>query len=164
MLVAMAEKDCNWPFTIILHAHTTNYQVRNEKAARPPESDDLPENLPENDVTREPRMMMNDRNVLVDDDFEEKCTFTRKGICNLHGIIGQKITIPSKKWTKLRGGTFGYRTTRTTRYRCSARISNQKLHPNPRKVLTRNSQYSSDYNNLSGHAIGAISKGLPENL
>ena len=35
MLVAMAEKDCNWPFTIILHAHTTNYQVRSFPAPLP---------------------------------------------------------------------------------------------------------------------------------
>ena len=35
MLVAMAEKDCNWPFTIILHAHTTNYQVRSLPAPLP---------------------------------------------------------------------------------------------------------------------------------
>ena len=35
MLVAMAEKDCNWPFTIILHAHTTNYQVRSFPAPSP---------------------------------------------------------------------------------------------------------------------------------
>ena len=35
MLVAMAEKDCKWPFTIILHAHTTNYQVRSFPAPLP---------------------------------------------------------------------------------------------------------------------------------
>ena len=35
MLVAMAEKDCKWPFTIILHAHTTNYQVRSLPAPLP---------------------------------------------------------------------------------------------------------------------------------
>ena len=35
MLVAMAEKDCNWPFTIILHAHTTNYQERSLPAPLP---------------------------------------------------------------------------------------------------------------------------------
>ena len=134
--------------------------LENEKATRPPESDDLPDNLPENDVTREQGMMMNIEN----DDLDEKCTFTRKGICNQHGTIGQKITIPSKKWTRLRGGLFGYKTTRTTRYRCSTRISNQKVHSNLRKDLTRNSQQISDYNNLSGHAMGATHKGLPENL
>ena len=35
MLVAMAEKDCKWPFTIILHAHTTKYQVRSLPAPLP---------------------------------------------------------------------------------------------------------------------------------
>ena len=93
-----------------------------------------------------------------------KCTFTRKGVCNQHGISGAKFTISSQKWTKLRGGTHGYRTTRVTRYHCNARISDQKVRSDLRKDLTKDSQRFSDFYNYSGHAKGATTEGLPENL
>ena len=61
------------------------------------------------------------------DDEMRKCMFTRKGVCNQHGISGTKITIPRQKLTKLRGGIYGYRTTSVIRYRCNTRNSNQKV-------------------------------------
>ena len=91
-----------------------------------------------------------------------RCTFTRKGVCNQHEVPGIKFTVPSRKWTRLRGGTFGYRTTRVTRYRCSTRNSDQKV-PD---ILGEdsNSQRFRDYTNTdySGHAVGATQVGLPE--
>ena len=117
-----------------------------------PDVDDLPEKVGDTEASN---MMINDvnddatSNELWDDELK-RCTFTRKGVCNQHGVLGMKITIPSKKWTKLRGGTYGYRTTRVTRYRCSARKSDQKVPDNLREESTENSQRFRD----SGHAVG----------
>ena len=130
------------------------------------QSEDLPDDLPEvcDDENASCRMMNQEKNDELCDDEMMKCTFTRKGICNQHGIQGKKFTVSSQKWTKLRGGTFGYRTSRVTRYRCNARISDQKVPDDLRKVLTRNSQRFSDSYNYSGHAKGDTVEGLPENL
>ena len=131
-----------------------------------PDEDDLPEECDDNNASS--MMLDEEKNDVINDelcdDKMRKCTFTRKGVCNQHGISGTKITIPRQKWTKLRGGTYGYRTTRVTRYHCNARNSNQKVPSVLRKDLTENSQRFSDFCNYSGHATAATTEGLPENL
>ena len=160
-------------------------QLRNRKATRPLESEneqgnhvhdyqkeDLPDEddlLKECDDKNASCMMLDkEKNDIINDELCDdemmKCTFTRKGVCNQHGISGAKFTISSQKWTKLRGGTHGYRTTRVTRYHCNARISDQKVRSDLRKDLTKDSQRFSDFYNYSGHAKGATTEGLPENL
>ena len=158
-------------------------QLMNKKATRPLESEDgrgniengndyQSEDLPDGDELPEifddknaSCMMMNEKkNDDLCDDEVLKCTFTRKGVCNQHGIPGKKFTVTSQKWTKLRGEIYGYRTTRVTRYRCNVKSSDQKVPDDPKKVLTKNSQRISDSINYSGHAKGEIIEGLPEIL
>ena len=58
--------------------------------------------------------VMNDRGVM-------KCNFTKDGFCNTHGWKASKLSIPTKKWAAKRGGGFGWKTVRVTRFLCKAR-------------------------------------------
>ena len=43
-------------------------------------------------------------------------TFTRDGIYNIHGIVGTKVVVNNKKWTKLKFGTFWWKHNKVTKY------------------------------------------------
>ena len=43
-------------------------------------------------------------------------TFTRGGIYNIHGIVGTKVVVSNKKWTKLKFGIFGWKHNKVTKY------------------------------------------------
>ena len=43
-------------------------------------------------------------------------TFTRDGIYNIHGIVGTKVVVSNKKWTKLKFGIFGWKHNTVTKY------------------------------------------------
>ena len=69
-----------------------------------------------------------------------KCDFTKDGVCIIHGWKATKLSIPTKKWAAKRGGGFGWKTTRVTRFLCKAR-SNAPAEPEiPTSVKSNDSQ------------------------
>ena len=50
------------------------------------------------------------------------CTFTRKGMCKLHKVLGTGTLVTSKVWQdRGKGRGYGYVVRKVTKYRCSVR-------------------------------------------
>ena len=95
--------------------------------------------------------VMNDQEVM-------KCTFTKDGTCNNHGIKAEKLSILTKKWAKKRGGGYGWKTVKISRFLCRAR-KNLPVDPDiDRHVLPSASQ---DFRDFSGSQDSQFIGDLP---
>ena len=95
--------------------------------------------------------VMNDQEVM-------KCTFTKDGTCNDHGMKAEKLSIPTKKWAKKRGGGYGWKTVKISRFLCRAK-KNLPVEPDiDRHVLPSASQ---DFRDFSGSQDSQFIGDLP---
>ena len=51
----------------------------------------------------------------------EECIFKRGGMCTTHGCKGEKFSVTETKWCAKGDGTYGYKSSKKTKYRCRFR-------------------------------------------
>ena len=51
----------------------------------------------------------------------DECIFKRGGMCTTHGCKGEKFSVTETKWCAKGDGTYGYRSSKKTKYRCRFR-------------------------------------------
>ena len=64
------------------------------------------------------RMCEDDNSSMAVNENSQECEFTRKGMCKIHNIKGNRMEAKTKKWKKKKFG-YGWVTTTTIRYSCS---------------------------------------------
>ena len=52
---------------------------------------------------------------------EKECIFKRGGMCTTHGCKGEKFSVTETKWCAKGDGTYGYKSSKKTKYRCRLR-------------------------------------------
>ena len=50
-----------------------------------------------------------------------ECIFKRGGMCTTHGCKGEKFIVAETEWCAKVDGTFGYKSSKKTKYRCRLR-------------------------------------------
>ena len=56
--------------------------------------------------------------VNTDDNMKNECIFKRGSMCTMHGCVGEKFMVSKKVWERNKSGTYGYKYTKQTKYRC----------------------------------------------
>ena len=84
------------------------------------------------------------------------CQFKR-GVCLLHKIKGDKQTIRSKRWGKVKGG-YGWIHSSKVKYSCKAGLKDLKL------ASLENGWSESRSPGLTANSQGIIAKGLPDDI
>ena len=54
----------------------------------------------------------------MNENMRKECNFKRGGMCTTHGCVGEKFQVSKSVWTKKKDGTYGYKQTKQTKYRC----------------------------------------------
>ena len=82
-------------------------------------------------------------------------------MCIIHGWKATKLSIPTKKWAAKRGGGFGWKTLRVTRFLCKAR-NNTPAEPDI-STSVRSSDSQERFRDFSGNnSLGDLSAAVFE--
>ena len=75
-----------------------------------------------------------------------ECIFKCGGMCTVHGCKGVKFTGTEKKWCAKGDGTYGYRSSKKTKYRCQLR--------GVAKANGSNPEYGGEKQTMSSQSVG----------
>ena len=92
-----------------------------------------------------------------------ECIFKRGGMCTTHGCKGEKFMVTEKKWCAKGDGSYGFKSSKRTKYRCRFRGVTESNSGNPEHgggKRTISSQGVGNNQFSSGDDTGISRKGL----
>ena len=75
-----------------------------------------------------------------------ECVFKRGGMCTTHGCKGEKFVVTEKKWCAKGDGSYGYKSSKKTKYRCRFRGVTESNSCNP--------EYGGGKKTMSSQGVG----------